>query len=364
MKTGDILRYLDRQIPPALQEGYDNSGLQAGNPDDEAVAALVTIDVTEDVVDEAFKHGCNIIISHHPVIFSPLKRVSTGTTAERIVMSALRKGITIYSAHTSLDSVHGGVSFRMAGKLGLKDVEVLSPVRDKLVKLVTFLPHDHLERVRDALFSAGAGHIGNYDRCGFHAEGSGSFRGSEETSPFVGEKGEMHSEPEARFETILPSFLTGQVVKALLTVHPYEEPAFDLYPLLNEWKGAGLGCVGTLEPEMDERSFLELCKKIFSPCCLRHTSLKGSSVKRVALCGGAGFQLFRDAMAAGADAFVTGDVKYHQFAEAAGRLLLVDAGHYETEKYSTEIIYELLIKKFPNFALRFSETNTNPINCY
>ncbi|MBE0673197.1 MAG: Nif3-like dinuclear metal center hexameric protein [Bacteroidales bacterium] len=364
MKTGDICRYLDQVVPLSLQESYDNSGLQTGCYDDEAGAALLTIDVNEEVIAEAIGSGCNIVISHHPLIFAPLKRISDHDSTQRTLMAAIRNNITVYSVHTNLDSLYGGVSFRMAEKLGMVNVEVLSPASGKLVKLVTFIPEGHLDRVREAIFAAGAGHVGNYDHCGYHTTGEGSFRGNEKTNPFAGRAGEVHHEPEARFETILPAYLVSPVVRALIDAHPYEEPAFDLYPLSNHWERAGMGCKGEFREPLPEDQFLELCKTVFSPVCLRHTTLIGKPVKKVALCGGAGAYLLDDAIRAGADAFVTGDVKYHQFAGAEKRILFVDAGHYETEKYSMHIIYDLLIKKFPNFALRFSETRTNPINCY
>ncbi|MFO7573922.1 MAG: Nif3-like dinuclear metal center hexameric protein [Bacteroidales bacterium] len=364
MKNGEIIRFIEQHIPPALQESYDNSGLQAGTYVDEAKAALLAFDVTEQVIDEALLHGCNLVISHHPVIFSPLKRLSDTTSTERVIMKAVRNGITIYSAHTSLDSVYGGVSFKLAERIGLINVEVLSPVREKLLKLVAFVPSGYIGKVRDAVFEAGAGHIGNYDSCAYYLSGEGSFRGNEDSEPFTGKKGELHFEPETRFETILPAYLKNAVVKALVESHPYEEPAFDIYPLMNEWQGAGLGAIGTLSDELPEQEFLKQCNTALNPACLRHTSLSGRMIKRVAVCGGSGSSLISAAVSRGADALVTGDIKYHQFFGAAGELLLVDAGHYETEKFAMEIIYDMLIKKFPNFALRFSETDTNPINCY
>ncbi len=364
MKNGDIIRYLEQQIPPALQESYDNSGIQTGSVNDAAKAALLAFDVTEQIIDEAVHHGCNLVISHHPVIFTPLRRISDATPAERIITKAVRNGITIYSAHTSLDSVYGGVSFRLAEKIGLNDVEVLSPAKDKLLKLVTFVPTAHIEKVRSAVFAAGAGHIGNYDSCAYHLSGEGSFRGNQDSDPFAGKRGELHFEKEIRFETILPSYLRNEVVRALVRSHPYEEPAYDIYPLMNEWTMAGLGAVGVLGEELTGQEFLKLCAKVLNPACLRYSAPPERMIKKVAVCGGSGSSIIAAAVSKGADAFVTGDIKYHSFLEASGSMLLVDAGHYETEKFAMEIIYDMLIKKFPNFALRFSETETNPINCY
>jgi dinuclear metal center YbgI/SA1388 family protein len=364
MTTGELCRYLEQQIPPSLQESYDNSGLQTGSYRQTVSSALLTIDVNEAVVAEAAARGCNLIISHHPVIFSPLKRITDTTSSQRALIAAIKNDITIYSAHTNLDSVHGGVSYKMASKLGLVNPVVLAPVSEKLVKLVTFVPSEHLEKVREAIFLAGAGHIGNYDSCGYELQGVGTFRGNENSTPFVGTRGELHSEPETRFETIMPAFLTGKVIKALTEAHPYEEPAFDIYPLLNRWSKAGMGCLGLLETPLDSDEFLRLVKQTFGARHLRYSGHRSQKIQKIALCGGAGISLLQEAIASGADAFVTGDIKYHQFAEAEMELLLVDAGHYETEKFSMEIIYDLIIKKFPNFALRFSETITNPINYY
>jgi dinuclear metal center YbgI/SA1388 family protein len=364
MTIGEIIGFIEQKIPAALQESYDNSGLQTGSYNDEARAALLAFDITEKVIDEALLHGCNLVISHHPVIFSPLKRISDSTPTERIIIKAIKNGISIYSAHTSLDSVYGGVSFKLAEKIGLNNVEVLSPLREKLLKLVTFVPTAHIDKVRDAVFATGAGNIGNYDSCAYYLPGEGSFRGNQDADPFTGKRGELHFEPEIRFETILPEYLKNSVVKALIAAHPYEEPAFDIYPLLNEWQRAGLGAIGTLTEELSGQDFLKLCNDALNPVCLRHTQLSGKRIKRVAVCGGSGSSLISTAVSRGADAMVTGDIKYHQFSGAAGDLLLVDAGHYETEKFAVEIIYDMLIKKFPNFALRFSETDINPINCY
>ena len=358
----ELSSWLDTQVPPALQEEYDNSGLQLGTPDEVISAALLTTDITDEVIDEASKHGCNLIISHHPLIFRGLKKITGSSTTERMVRRCILEGIAVYSAHTNLDIVYNGVSFKMAEKLGLEKIKVLSPIEGKLLKLVTFVPESHIDSVRDAVFEAGAGVIGNYDRCGYTVAGKGSFRGNEESNPYVGEKGKTHLENEIRFETILFSYLRDKVVNALLLSHPYEEVAFDLYPLENNNVNAGLGCSGILNQAISEKDFLELVSEVFDAKGLRFSPGRGKQILKVAVCGGAGSGLLGAAISSGADAFITADVKYHTFHDAAGRILLIDAGHYETEKFSSEIIRDLILKKFPNFALRFSETNTNPIN--
>jgi len=349
-------------LPLSFQEEWDNSGLQTGDPGMEISSALVALDVTEAVVEEAVRTGSNLILSHHPLIFSSIRKITGRSSDERIIMNSIRNNIAIYSAHTNLDMVSNGVSKKMALKLGLENISVLRTLKNRLQKLVTFVPDDHLERVRDAVFSAGAGVIGNYDLCGFAADGTGSFRGGENTSPFAGKKGILHFEKEKRFETIFFSHLKDRVVKALLAAHPYEEVAYDIYALENDNIDAGLGCTGEFPEPVDETVFLFKLKSVFGAKGIRYSKLTGRPVKKVALCGGSGASLLNDALKRGADAFVTADIKYHAFFEPENRLLLVDCGHYETEKFSVEILYDLFVKNFPNFAVRFSETNTNPIN--
>ena len=362
MKLSDLCSYLDSAVPLSFQEGYDNSGLQVGLPEKEISSALVTLDITELVIDEAIQKGCDIIVSHHPLIFSSIKKITGRSPSDRILIRAIKNDIAVYSSHTNLDMVSYGVSKKMAQKLGLENVRVLQTLKNRLVKLVTFVPEDHLDKVRDAIFNAGAGVIGNYDRCGFAVTGTGSFKAGEDTNPFAGEKGKLHFEKEVRFETILFSHLKEKVIKALLDTHPYEEVAYDIYPIENDNIDFGLGCFGYFQKPVSENDFLGLISSVFGAPGIRYSRLTGKPVKKVALCGGSGASLLNDAIMCRADAFVTADIKYHAFYEAENRILLVDCGHYETEKFSTEILYDLIIKKFPKFAVRFSETNINPIN--
>ena len=362
MKLTDLTSFLDSAIPLSFQEGYDNSGLQVGIPEREITCALLTIDVTEAVLDEAGYNGCDIIISHHPLIFNGIKRLSGSTFTEKILLKAIKQDVAIYSAHTNLDVLSNGVSRKMADKLKLKDVRVLVPLKERLLKLVTYIPEDNFEKVRDAVFGAGAGVIGNYDNCSFSTHGTGSFRAGENTVPFVGEKGKIHFEKEIRFETVLFSHLKNMVIKALLESHPYEEVAYDLYSLENENIEAGLGCIGELAETMEENEFLKTVSSVFSAKGVRYSKPTGKKIRKVALCGGSGSSLLHDAMTSGADAFITSDIKYHTFFETGNKILLADIGHYESEKFSAEILYDLIIKKFPTFAVRFSEINTNPIN--
>jgi len=363
MKLKDLTSFLDSAVPLSFQEGYDNSGLQVGLPDKEISSAMVTLDVTEEVLDEAAHACCDVIISHHPLIFQGIKRLSGKSSTERILLKAIKVGIAIYSAHTNLDVVSFGVSRKMAEKMKLSNIRVLAPLKEKLIKLVTFIPEASLDKVRDSIFSAGAGVIGNYDRCGFTTSGTGSFRGNEHTDPYAGKKGSIHFEKEIRFETILFSHLKDRVLKALFDSHPYEEVAYDLYPLENMNADAGMGCTGEIPVPLDKDDFLKLVSETFNAKGIRHSG-RIKKIGKVAMCGGSGGLLLKDAETSGADAFITGDIKYHSFFEAGDRMLIVDIGHYESEKFSTEILHDLIIKKFPTFAVRFSEINTNPINYF
>ena len=362
MTINDILKIFEESAPFIYQESYDNSGLQLGDHSDEINGALLTIDVTEEIISEAIKKGMNLIISHHPLIFSGIKRISEKTSTERIIRRAIREGINIISLHTNIDNSSEGVNSKICEKLSLKKTRILQPAEGKLLKLSVFVPESHVEIVRESLFSAGAGVIGDYDFCSFNTKGTGTFRGSETTNPFTGKKGVLHFENEVKVETILPIHLKEKVVKSLLNAHPYEEVAYDLYPLVNQFVKAGAGMTGVFDKAMDETDFLNFLKKTFNSPFIRHTPLSGKKIRKVAVCGGSGIFLLKNAISEEADAFVTGDVKYHQFFEADGKILLVDVGHYESEQFTKELFYELLKKKLPNFALHLSEVNTNPIN--
>lgn len=362
MKLKELVSYLDSAVPLSFQESYDNSGLQTGQPESEIVSALLTIDVTEEIADEAIRKGCNLIISHHPLIFNGINRISGRNFTERILQKCIKNDIAVYSAHTNLDISHSGVSRIMADKLGLQNIKTLEPVEKKLLKLVTYIPESHYETVSSAIFDAGAGVTGNYDRCAFSSEGTGSFRGNAFSNPFVGEKEKIHFEKEKRFETILFSYLRDKVIMALLEAHPYEEVAYDLYRLENKNIDSGLGCIGNLPAPMDEADLLRLVCTTFDAKGIRYSKLLGRKASKIALCGGSGSSLIKKAILSGADVFITGDIKYHSFFEADHNILLIDAGHFETEKFAVEILKDLVIKKFPKFALRFSEINTNPIN--
>lgn len=362
MKLREIIAPIEQLAPRSFQEGYDNTGLLTGNPNQEVEAALLTIDTTEAVVEEAIKKNAQLIISHHPILFGGLKSLTGKNYIERTIIKALRNEIAIYAAHTNLDAVQGGVNTKIAEKMGLQNCQILLPRRGELQKLVVFVPEKHTAQVREAIFAAGAGHIGQYDACSFNSAGKGSFRASEKANPFVGQKGEVHFEDETRVETIFPKHKTNTILNALFAAHPYEEVAYDIYPLENTYPKAGAGMVGNLPEPMPEKKFLHFLKETFNARGIRYTTLRNQPVRKVAFCGGAGNFLLPQALATQADAFVSADFKYHQFFDADGKILIADIGHFESEQFTKIIFYDLLTKKIPNFALHLSETKTNPIN--
>jgi len=364
MTVRDLAACIEILAHPALQEDYDNSGLIIGSPDTSVNAALITLDVTERVIDEAVRKGAGMIISHHPPVFNGLKRLTGRDVTERIVFKAIRENIALYAIHTNLDNSVNGINRAIGEKLGLAGLTILEPVKRRLMKLVFFVPPSHARIVCQAVFDAGAGTIGNYDWCSFSVDGQGSFRAGEGAKPFTGNVNVLHHENEQRIEVILPAFLQQSVIHALIKAHPYEEPAFDLYPIENQWTNAGSGMIGELAVAIPENQLLNTIKSLFGCKCLRHTDLLNRPVKKIAVCGGSGSFLIPAAIARGADAFITADIRYHQYFEADRRILLIDAGHYETEQFVKELLYNHIIKKFPNFALHLSEINTNPINYY
>lgn len=364
MRIKDITAALEAWAPRSLQEDYDNSGLQVGDPETEVSSALVCLDCTEAVVEEAARLGCGLIISHHPVIFRGLKSLSGKGYVERTILAAIKHNIALYAIHTNLDNVISGVNAEIAARLGLKNLGVLDPKPHQLRKLIVFVPKDHAEAVRAAMFQAGAGRIGNYDECSFNSEGHGTFRAGANTDPHVGQKGTRHTEPETRIEVIVPVSAETVVVSAMIAAHPYEEVAYDLVPLANAHPGIGSGMVGELDKPLEESVFLSHVKQAFGLKVIRHTKLLSRPVKKVALCGGSGAFLIGKAKAAGADAYLTGDIKYHEFFDADSKLLLADIGHYGSEQFTMNLIQRRLGELFPTFAVRLTENVTDPIYHY
>lgn len=360
----DVINIIEDFAALSLQESYDNSGLIVGDRKAFLKGILITLDTTEAVVEEAVKHGCNLIVSHHPIIFSGLKNLSDDNYVQRTVVKAIQNNIAIYAAHTNIDNVIAGVNGKIADKINLINRSILKPKSGLLLKLVSFVPSIHLSHVRQALFDAGAGHIGNYDSCSYTTDGIGTFKASDASKPYVGEINKLHAEPEYRLEVILPSYLENKVLNALIASHPYEEVAYDLIPLVNSWNDVGAGIIGELKEPMESVEFMKMLKERFHLKTIRHTPIIAKEIQRVALCGGAGSGFLKDAINQKADVYLSGDFKYHEFFDADNKILIADIGHYESEQFTKNIFYELISNKLPNFAIRISEINTNPINYF
>ena len=362
MIVQDYISVLESVAPLSYQEDYDNAGLIVGNRNDEVTKALICLDVTSEVVREAIDCGADLIISHHPLVFRPLKKINGKTDVEICLKLALKHDIAIYASHTNMDSVSEGVNAMICDKIGLQNKHILAPKSNCLTKLVTFVPKNYLETVQNALFEAGAGCIGNYDKCSFYTDGTGTYRANEQANPFIGEKGEFHHEGETRIEVVFPNEITNKVVANLLKNHPYEEVAYDLFPIKNSFSKVGDGMIGDLPTPEKTEDFLNRVKKTFHCGTIRHTKILKDTVSKIAVCGGSGSFLIQDAIRSNADVFITADVKYHEFFTAENKLVLADIGHYESEQFTKELFYDLLIKKNYNFAIQISKVNTNPIN--
>lgn len=350
--------------PLCYQEAYDNTGIQIGEPHAEIRAALLCLDVTEEVVQEAIDLNCNLIVAHHPLIFRGLKRISDSTMQERIVRKALKNDIMIYAAHTNLDAVTGGVNSEIADRLGLVETKILRPKDNTLKKLVTFCPPDYVDSIRNSLSQIGAGRIGNYDSCSFNVQGTGTFRPLQGSKPYKGQHDNMSREEEIRLEMIFPSHLEISMVKALRDRHPYEEVAFDVIQLLNTNPEVGSGLIGKLTSPIKTYEFMDRVKSVFETAVIRHTKIVKNEIESVALCGGSGSFLLKDAIHENADVFLSSDFKYHDFFESDEKITIMDIGHYESEQFTSAVTARLLKQNLATFAVHFSKVNTNPINYY
>ncbi len=361
MKLSEIINVLEQWAPLSFQEEYDNSGLIVGQNDLKINKAIISLDCTEEVVNEAIDMDANLIISHHPIVFRGLKKFNGKTYVERTVMKAIKHDIALYAIHTNLDNTLIGVNAKIAEKIDIQNTRILAPKKNQLKKLIFFVPITQSEAVCDALFMAGAGSIGDYDRCSFQSLGKGTFRANEKAKPYVGETGEWHKEEEMRVEMIYPKFKERKVLSALLHSHPYEEVAYDLYDLSNTWNQMGSGFVGELREEMEVGQFLEKLKTDLNTPCIRYTDYK-KKIKKVAICGGSGSFLLSQAKRENCDVFITGDFKYHEFFDAEGQIMIADVGHYESEQFTMQLIQDFLKEKIPNFATYLTKRKTNPIN--
>ncbi len=364
MKVQDIISLLENVAAPSLQEDYDNAGLITGQKDWDCSGVLVTLDCTEEVVKEAIAKKCNLIIAHHPIVFKGLKTITGKNYVEQTIITAIKNDIAIYAIHTNLDNVIDGVNGKIADMLGLVKRQILSPKSNLLQKLAVYVPQAGKEKLMNALFAAGAGNIGNYSECSFVSAGEGSFKAGQNSQPVIGNIGERHIEQEVKVEVIFPHWLGNRVTQAMKANHPYEEVAYDIYNLANNYQNTGSGLMGELEPAMDEQEFLGRLQEIFNIPVIKHTALTGKPLKKIALCGGAGSFLTGAAIAAGADIYISADIKYHEFFDAESKLLLADIGHYESEQFTIDLLFDLLQEKFPNFAVLKTGVNTNPVQYF
>lgn len=354
MKIQEVIDYLNSQFLPYYQEEWDNCGLLVGDPRQCAAGTLVTLDVTPEVIQEAADKGYNLIVSHHPLIYSGVKKMTSSTQLGRMLLTLAQHNICVYAAHTDLDNLHWGVSDELARRLGVEDRHVMAPLEGKLGKLVTYCPTAQAGDVRQALFQAGAGSIGSYDQCSYNLQGTGTYKPGEGTHPFCGEPGVLHHEEETRIEVIYERRIERRLVAKLMQAHPYEEPAYDLIPLANTYSREGGGIIGHLPRPMNTRDFLRQVKEVLHLPVVRGSAPCKDTVQHIALCGGSGAFLIDKAKAAGADIYLTGDLKYHDFQQAEGDIILCDIGHYESEQFAKEIISRVILKKFRNFACEIS----------
>jgi dinuclear metal center YbgI/SA1388 family protein len=359
----DIIQVLENWAPPALQESYDNSGLICGDAQLACSGVVVCLDSTEAVIDEAIEKGYNLVVAHHPILFSGIKKLSGKTYAERAIIKAIRNNIAIYALHTNLDAVYTGVNKKIGALLGIDKPSILRKAEQHLLQLVTYVPEDSAEKVRIALFAAGAGAIGNYDECSFNLSGIGTFRPGPDSDPVLGKHGIRESVSEQRIEVILPVWKRQAVLDALWKAHPYEEVAYQYFKTENTLQDAGSGMIGLLPEAIHVDDFFRKVKSTFGGI-IRYTKPNKKLVQKIAWCGGSGSFLLQDAIRNGADVFLTSDFKYHQFFDAEERILIADIGHFENEQFTIELIYTHLKDNFPNFAGCQTGIQTNPIHYF
>lgn len=363
MSIKDVINILEAWAPPALQESYDNSGLIVGDSGRAFTSSLVCLDCTEEIVDEAAERGANLIIAHHPIIFRGLKRLTGADYVERTVIKAIKKDVAIYAIHTNLDNVRQGVNERIADRIGLSSVNrrILLPKSGRLMKLELYVPNHALDDIKEAIWNAGGGGIGNYDECSFSISGTGTFRPNEVANPSTGERGQRSTEDEVMLSVIYPDYLSSSILNAMKAKHPYEEVAYQEIRIENTHQGIGSGLIGSLSEPMRTSDFIQHLKESMELEVLKHTDLVKEEIEQVALLGGSGVFGLKAAISQGADVFITGDVKHHEYFDAEGRIILMDIGHYESERFTMELIQEYLAGKLPNFAHLLTEHVTNPV---
>ena len=362
MKTiKEISTILETMAPLAYAEDFDNVGLLVGNPATEVTGILVCHDALESVIEEAIAKKCNLIVCFHPIIFSGMKKIIGKNYVERVVIKAIKNDIAIYAVHTALDNHQEGVNKIFCDALGLTNTKILIPKPNFIRKLVTYTIPENAEQVRNALFDAGAGNIGNYENCSFNSQGIGTYMGNEHSDPKIGNRFEFVEGNEIKIEVTFEKHLESNILKALFSKHAYEEVAYEIYELQNSHQNIGLGMIGELKKPMSEKDFLLFVKDKMQAEGIRHSQFTGKPIKKVAVLGGSGSFAIKNAISSGADAFLTADLKYHNFYEAENELILADIGHFESERYTKNYIVDYLRKKILNFAIILSEENTNPV---
>ncbi len=361
MKISDVMAILEELAPLRYAEEFDNVGLLVGNKDTDLKGILITLDTLESVIDEALEKNCNLIVSFHPIIFKGLKKLNGSDYVERTVLKAIKNDISIYAIHTALDNSKIGVNNSICERLGLVDREILLPQSGTIKKLTTYVPEEHSEKLRQQLFKAGAGSLGNYQNCSFTTVGKSTFMGKEGSNPTVGEKHEYREENESHLAISYESHLESKILKTLNDNHPYEEIAFEILTLENNNQNIGMGMVGHLKNAMSPKDFLNEVKTRFNLEFLRHSELTSSKVRSIAVLGGSGSFAISAAKSARADVFLTADLKYHDFFLAENQIILADIGHYESEQFTKTFLSDYLSKKITNFAVVLSTTDTNPV---
>lgn len=364
MKIKEIAQLIEQIAPPVYQESYDNCGLITGDSETEVSSILLALDTTEEVIEEAIAKGCNLIVAHHPIIFKGLKKLNGKNYVERAIIKAIKNDIAIYAAHTNLDNVlQNGVNQKFAKKLGISNLSILMPKDDLLAKFFVYVPDSHVDILKNAMFEAGAGKIAEYSECSFVVDGIGTYKPSENANPYVGKSNKRAEVSEKKIEVLLPMHMVNSVIRAAKLVHPYEEMAYEVVALKNAHQEVGSGVVGEFEEAMSYRDFLKHLKDKFNLEVVKHSKWE-KSIKTVAVCGGVGSFLIHQAAAAKVDAYITSDVKYHEFFDVENRYMLCDIGHFESEISTLDIFYEIITEKFPNFAVIFCSITTNPIQYY
>ncbi|WP_281614136.1 Nif3-like dinuclear metal center hexameric protein [Flammeovirga sp. SubArs3] len=364
MKVKNIVNLLEQLAPSQYQENYDNAGLITGSGHDEVTGILVSLDCTEEIVDEAIKKDCNLIVAHHPIVFKGLKRFNGKNYVERTIIKAIKNDISIYAIHTNLDNMSHGVNYKISSLLGLENLNILSPTKNNIQKLSVFVPSENVDKVANALADAGAGIIGDYTSCSFRTLGTGTFKGNDSSNPTLGNKNTLEKIEEVKIEVQFNAHLKGKVLSAMHQSHPYEEVAYHIAPLDITNTSIGSGMYGTLPQPITVNDFLSKVKETFKCGAIRHTKVIKDTISKVAVCGGAGSFLLRNAIGVNADIFITGDFKYHEFFDAEDRIMIADIGHFESEQFTSDLLIDYLKDQIGNHKIYKTEINTNPIQYF